>query len=356
MTNKIKNIYAYNALMSARCELDQNYSFLLSTFLHIINEIDFGTQKIDKFSDNVLRAFHASNVFKHIDRVCLVVTHPIEGKLRVVSSCNSDRLKNNVMGLSYSCFVSSQSSLMRTNKTDVRIYSDINEIIKQYQGKPIQRSLNFLSQMGVKSGVTIPLNISGLFSGLLFLNSADVGAFDVLNDEDYAVLCLLKLIGESTLQRYLFALSGLDFQISKSLETLKTGNFFDINICKLMLTKVIEERYAIKNFQVTLERKGSDKEFFLSLKPKIYLLMKALEFGYFVKHQNELQIVFDLQEVDENNGKLEVKIMNYNLKHTQMAFMDTLNLVSNQQVRQEAGNLIFVFDVELAPDGVDYSV
>lgn len=75
----------------------------------------------------------------------------------------------------------------------------------------------FLKEMGVKSGLTIPLSISNLSSGFIFLNSAKIGAFDKLNSEDYSVLCLIKLLSLSCLSK--FTLSSINTD-------LKSGDFF----------------------------------------------------------------------------------------------------------------------------------
>ena len=351
-----KNIFVYNALNTSKCKLDENYSYLHSLLIHLENQQYGEDNQLEDFSKSVLDAFNLSNAFFPIDRVCLALTYSHATKIRVLSVANSSRVSNNLMPLKYSCFVSKKSSLLKTKTSNVRIYSDIDSIIPTYgEGGTAQRSLRLLKEMGIKSGITIPLTISNSFSGFLFLNSVYPKTFDELMPEDYSTLCLLKMIATSCLQKRFLKQINADVDLtSTSHKMTESSNAFSAVEFQGMLENILIQKYEKK---ITVKIESSvNSPFFFSVRPVAYLIIKACELnGHFFK-SNEIDIKADLHKVKESFF-LDIKMKDFILTESKLIELQGLKLFSEQDVFQENGSLILRSEVELIQEmSIDYSI
>jgi hypothetical protein len=252
--------------------------------------------------------------------------------------------------------VSKKSSILKTETSNVRIYSDIDDIISKYKdGDPVQRSLRFLKEMGLKSGLTIPLPISDFVSGFLFLNSVYPGTFDELQPEDYSTLCLLKMVATSVVSKSLVKRSGLDSEFSASFnQVTELANTFSSVELKSMLEKVLSEKYEKT---ISVDIKGHTKiSLFYSLKPMVYLLVKTFELnGFFFKH-NHVEIDIGLKQVGEV-VYLETVIKNLTLSERQLQTLQSLKFFSEHGASQENGNLYLRTEAEVVQNPkFDYSI
>lgn len=351
-----KNIFAYNMLKASTCHLDERYSYLHSLLLHLENEFTFNENLLANFSKSVLDAISLSEAFFSVDRVCLALTHPQGTSIRALSSANSHRISENIMPANYSCFVSKKSSILKTENSNVRIYSDIDEIIKRYpEGAPVQRSLRLLKEMGLKSGITIPLPVSDFASGFLFINSVRAGAFDVMQPEDYSTLCLLKMVATSMLNKTLVKGSGLDGELGASLRGVaEVSNIFSHEELQSVLQKVLSEKYE-KEIAVSV-RSFTKIPLFYSMRPLVYLLLKAFEAnGYFFK-ADRVEIEIGLREV-QDVVFLETKVKNLPLSERQLTSLQNLKLFSEHRVGMEEGHLCLRAQAEVVQNSMfDYSI
>jgi hypothetical protein len=251
----------------------------------------------------------------------------------------------------YSCFVSRESSIFKTGKTNIRIYSNINDIIKAYEGRPIQRSLFKLKNMGVVSGITIPLKISNLISGFLFLNSTKEGAFNNLYPEDFTVLCFLKLISLSALNKTFFGVNGIDSRMGELLNSVnqRTNSFEEKEF--LEVTKRILKARFNKDFTTSLENKVKEK-FFYPLSPFIYIVLKVIE--HIPGDASDLK--FTLDTIDKDSKRfIQFKIHNENIKMKYLMNLTDLGLFSNFDIGVEDGALTMNLELDKVSD-VDYSI
>jgi hypothetical protein len=351
-----KNIFVYNMLQASKCKLDENYSYLHSLLLHLENQYVFSENHLENFSKSVMDAINLSNAFFPLDRVCLTLTYPKGTRIRALSVANSKRVANNLMPPNYSCFVSKKSSILKTENSNVRIYSDIDDIISRYkEGDPVQRSLRLLKEMGLKSGLTIPLPISDFVSGFLFLNSVYPGTFDELQPEDYSTLCLLKMVATSVLNKSLVKRSGLDSELSTSFnEFTEASNTFSPVDLKSMLERVLSHKYE-KTISVDI-KSYTKISLFYSMKPMVYLLVKTFELnGFFFKH-NHVEIDIGLKQVGEV-VYLETVIKNLNLSDRQLESLQNLKFFSEHEASQDNDHLYLRTEAELIKNPkFDYSI
>jgi hypothetical protein len=352
-----KNIFAYNMLKASKCHLDENYSYLHSLLLHLENQFtSTSDQNIENFSQSLMEAINLSKAFFPVDRICLALTYPQGTRIRTLSAANSEKILKNLMPTNYSCFVSKKSSILKTENSNVRIYSDIDEIIQRYkEGDPIQRSLRLLREMGLRSGITIPLPISDFASGFLFINSVYKGTFDELQPEDYSTLCLMKMVATSVLSKSLSFRNNLDSELASSFnKESELSNIFSAAELKNIMEKVLTSKYE-KNISIEINR-STKIPLFYSMKPMIFLLVKAFEStGYFFS-SDKVELEIGLKQIDEIVF-LETVVKNLSLTEKQLKNLQMLKVFSEHNVSQENGYLALRTEAEMVqnPD-YDYSV
>lgn len=351
-----KNIFAYNALKASTCKFDENYSHLHSLLLHLENQYSFSESSLEGFSKAVMDAINLSGAFFPIDRVCLTLTYPQGTRIRAVSVANSSRVGENIMPANYSCFVSKKSSVLKTETSNVRIFSDIDDIIAKYEeGKPVQRSLRLLKEMGLKSGITIPLPLSNAVSGFLFLNSVYQGTFDKLETEDYSTLCLLKMVATSVLQKCVLTKAPIDHtQFIPISEIKETTNSFSVDEFKINLNKVLSHQYE-KNIEVGIKTSSITPVFF-SIKPTLYLLTKAFELSGIFFQTDRLNMEMKLHQ-QEQEAFFELKIPDYKISDRQLQTLQSMKILTEYDVTVENGSLTCRSKAELVQNkNFDYSI
>lgn len=346
-----KNIYAFNILKASRVDFSKNYSFLFSTLLNVESELEFGSVSPAGFAENLMTAINHSEAFPQVDRVCLVVAFPGASRLSVLSSHNSERLSSNSMDPNYFCYVSPDSSIFKTKKTDVRIYSNIENIVRVYDGSPVQRSLALLQKMGVKSGLTVPLSISNLVSGFLFLNSVKEGQFSKLNNEDWSALCLLKLVALSCLNKSLFGAHGIDSTLTETLfEAKHHGNTFSSEEFKALLSFAFTKRFN-KVVRVRVLNSGP-QSFLFPQTNAAYAIVKIFEGLENIPDE----VVIEVQEKALGSTQcLDLRISKVSLNSEQMQALQDLKLFTAQEILQDGGDLILRSPLDLATKD-DYSI
>lgn len=327
-TLKSKNFYAYNAISAARLNFSPNYSYLITKLIQIEQDLALGVQVIDNLSKNILSIINHSDAFPNIDRVCLSLTYPGSSRISVLSSYNNENLANNRMDPGYSCYVSSDSSIFKTKQTHIRIYSDIEEIIKLYDEKPVQRSLGLLQKMGIKSGITLPLGITPMISAFLFMNSASIGAFNYLNKEDYACLSLLKLVTTNVLNRLFLGDYGIDGQIGKYLhEQKQLKNTFDDKTFIELLKNAIQLKFK-RTIDIEFTNKVN-KSFLYAYNPLIYAIIKILSFCE--TPYEKINLKFE-EKIIDSLSYVKVSLEEISLNDHHLQSFNEIKLFTNQDM------------------------
>lgn len=352
MSNQTKNLYGYHILNANKCHLDKDYSYLHTQLGHLANKVDMGQIAFDDFTKNALDAINKSNAFVQCDRICLSLIHPNSKTIKVFSSANSSNLKENKMAKNYSCMVRERSSIMSTLKSDMRIYADINDIIKSYEGKPTQRSLRYLAEMGVRSGVTIPLSEFGLHSGLLFLNSAEVGAFNDLRPEDYTILCLLKIIANNILFRKVHSIASMDQLLVEIMKDLEESNFFQADRFAETLKQVISQRFD-GHFNLSVKFSKDIPEILFNDLPLCYLIARTLEVSL-LKAQVDISINVSYVSGPSSNH-LRFDCDGVDLTPSQSKLIQSMSFLPGQKFEFGNKKVSFINDVDLVVENLDYS-
>jgi hypothetical protein len=114
--------------------------------------------------------------------------------------CEGSRVAN-TMPKGYACFISNASTLLNLEATHQRLFSDSSHILESFKeaGKPSQRSIRRLHTAGLRSGLCLPLLVSGRIAGFLFVNASAAGVFDGLSIEQVQPILLLRRVSESYL-------------------------------------------------------------------------------------------------------------------------------------------------------------
>ncbi len=352
MESKARDVYAFNTLKARRIVFDKEHSYFSSRLLEVESRFQYDSLSLENFSKEIFDVFEGSQIVRRVDRVCLALAYPQSHQLRIVSSFNSDRLGINHMRQGYACFVSPTSSIFQLRQGEIRYYHDIEDVCRRYNQKPIQRSLALLREMGVKSGVTISLGVSEFVSGILFLNSAELGEFDEFGDQDDAVFCLLKLVGSSAIQRFLRTSSSQDRLIAEELsKSGNRGSVFDAKLFCEDLQRVVQRRTQ-KPFIAQVDSSLSE-DFLFPSKTMVYVLLRVLEISGQLNHRNSLTISIRKSSGD---SRVEVVAQGLKLDSRALAGADDLGLLAGYTLKLEDDSLIIEAPFDLVKAGVDYSI
>ncbi|MEI8025837.1 MAG: hypothetical protein WCI18_05780 [Pseudomonadota bacterium] len=116
-----------------------------------------------------------------VHRIAIVRRLGVTNQLRLECSVKDPAVSEELMKKNYTCFVREDSSLFHLTQGVVRIYSDVEIVKKSFYSEksPVQRSLQKIGEMGLISGLCIPLIVYGNIVGFVFLNSKRLNAFDL---------------------------------------------------------------------------------------------------------------------------------------------------------------------------------
>ncbi len=116
-----------------------------------------------------------------IHRIAIVRRLGVTNQLRLECSVKNSVISEELMKKNYTCFVREDSSLFHLNQGVVRIYSDVEIVKKSFYSEksPVQRSLQKIGEMGLISGLCIPLIVYDNIVGFVFVNSKQLNAFDL---------------------------------------------------------------------------------------------------------------------------------------------------------------------------------
>jgi hypothetical protein len=203
--------------------------------------------------------------FQHMDRVCIVGLMPRANQLVVVDSCIHDRLRDqgikNRMPSGYSCFVNPQGSLFQMKPGVLRIFSDSRVVLDSFAkaGKPAQRSIAYVAESGLRSGICLAIGRGETVQGYLFMNSFQPNLFDHVMRDYAPLLSLFSLMGTVALDAAGFhAVDGASASGERDLLSTHSEVFEAATFKRLVETTV--GRMTACNCCVTVHA-GSDSKF-----------------------------------------------------------------------------------------------
>lgn len=192
-------------------------------------------------------------LFNQVDRVCLVGRVAGANQLVVVDASMSDRCPENSLKKGYSCFVNPEGSLFKMKPGTVRMFGDCERVLSSFaaQGKPAQRSIALISDLGLRSGLCLALGRSSEVQGFLFLNSVQEDLFREISINSAPILSLFGLIATITLDTNGFHPLPRNHPLRNDVIP-KSSNIFELNRFRTQLERALELRCR-PGYQPTIE-------------------------------------------------------------------------------------------------------
>jgi hypothetical protein len=305
LVNPTKNIYAFNLLKSSTIALAPDYAYLVSRLIDVENSQSTGQSKTIDFAKQILDSYRSAQIGFDVSRVCLSFAAPFAKKLTILSSCNAEEPGPADLVPGYHCYVAPASSLFSLPYVGIeygriRSYSNIDHVAK-------------LSATGFKSGLSITLALGTWGTGVLFLNSKTIGAFDGFEDADYLSTCILRMVATTALYRSEHVPSYLDEQMVATVSTLAQMP----NVCRPVpfaesLQKSLALRFG-RRFQVKVEPYAGEPFFYPSA-TAILIALKTIEtlqcqshsdltLTFTCKAESQMGIGFDFSKPIHHNSE-----------------------------------------------------
>jgi len=149
----------------------------------------------------LMRIFAGHQYFSEVDRVCIVGLMPHSNQLVVVDSCLHPRMREqsirNRMVRGYSCLVNPGGSLAQMRPGVLRVFADSQSVLESFarEGKPAQRSIAYVGESGLRSGICLAIGRGESVQGYLFMNSRRPDMFRDVKRDFGPLLSLFSLLG-----------------------------------------------------------------------------------------------------------------------------------------------------------------
>ena len=171
----------------------------------------------------------------------------------------SDRCPENSLKKGYSCFVNPEGSLFKMKPGTVRMFNDCERVLSSFaaQGKPAQRSIALISDLGLRSGLCLALGRSSEVQGFLFLNSVQEDLFREISINSAPILSLFGLIATITLDTNGFHPLPKNHPMRNDVIP-KSSNVFELNRFSSQLKQALELRCR-PGHQPTIEIRPADE-------------------------------------------------------------------------------------------------
>ena len=189
-----------NARLDSLDQCFEEESWIVSQLASLAEDLASGTHCSHPAS-RLMHVLKNHKLFNQVDRVCLVGRVAGANQLVVVDASTSDRCPENSLKKGYSCFVNPEGSLFKMRPGTVRMFGDCERVLSSFaaQGKPAQRSIALISDLGLRSGLCLALGRGAEVQGFLFLNSVQEDLFREISVNSAPILSLFGLIATITL-------------------------------------------------------------------------------------------------------------------------------------------------------------
>ncbi len=185
--------------LSARLDsLDRCFeeeSWIVSQLASLAEDLASGMQS-QRPANRLMGVLRSHKFFHQVDRVCLAGRVPNSNQLMVVDSAFGERCESNMLKPGYSCFVNPDGSLFNMRPGTMRIFDDSHRVLDSFaaSGKPAQRSIALISDMGLRSGLCLAIGRETELQGFLFLNSCQPELFRDITIRFAPLISLLGLV------------------------------------------------------------------------------------------------------------------------------------------------------------------
>ncbi len=252
--------------LSARLDsLDRCFeeeTWIVSQLASLAEELACGMQS-QRPANRLMGVLRSHKFFHQVDRVCLAGRVPNSNQLMVVDSAFSDRCETNMLKPGYSCFVNPDGSLFNMRPGTLRIFDDSQRVLDSFanSGKPAQRSIALIGDMGLRSGLCLAIGRESELQGFLFLNSCQPELFRDITIRFAPLISLLGLVAT-------IALDSNGFHKSANRQTLmdndlpKFSTLFDAGEFQGFLFRALQRRLgANQHFIVSAEMQSEIDDF-----------------------------------------------------------------------------------------------
>ncbi len=170
-------------------------SWIVNQLASLAEDLACGMQS-QRPAHRLMTVLRSHKFFHQVDRVCLAGRVPNSNQLMVVDSASSDRCEVNVLKPGYSCFVNPEGSLFNMRPGTMRIFDDSQRVLDSFaaSGKPAQRSIALINDMGLRSGLCLAIGRESDLQGFLFLNSCQPELFRDITIRFAPLISLLGLV------------------------------------------------------------------------------------------------------------------------------------------------------------------
>lgn len=173
-----------------------------------------GRQSDQRPAKKLLSILNGHRFFQDVDRASIVGLIPGSNQLVVVDSAIHSRMRDlgipNHMPPGYSCFINPTGSLTTLKPGLLRIFDDSSQVLNSFarEGKPAQRSIAYIAEAGLKSGICLAIGRGETVQGYMFLNSLKPSLFNHVMRDYAPLLSLFALIGTISLDAAGFHLAA----------------------------------------------------------------------------------------------------------------------------------------------------
>lgn len=206
-------------------------SWIVSQLASLAEDLANGMQS-QRPANRLMGVLRSHKFFHQVDRVCLAGRVPNSNQLMVVDSAFSDRCESNMLKPGYSCFVNPEGSLFNMRPGTMRIFDDSHRVLDSFaaSGKPAQRSIALIGDMGLRSGLCLAIGRETELQGFLFLNSCQPELFRDITIRFAPLISLLGLVATIALDSNGFhkasgRSSVMDDDLPKSSMLFDAGEF-----------------------------------------------------------------------------------------------------------------------------------
>ncbi len=257
-------------------------SWIVSQLAALAEDLASGVQSQHP-AQRVMKVLRSHRYFHQVDRVCLAGRVHNTNQLMVVDSSTSDRFESNLLKPGYSCFVNPEGSLFSMKPGTMRIFADSERVLESFatSGKPAQRSIALINDMGLRSGLCLAIGRDKALQGFLFLNSCQTDLFRDITLRYAPLISLLGLVGTIALDSNSF---GRNAGLFDALDS-------DLRKCRCCSTKASFEVTSIAPCKSASAREMSSPFQQIPMLKDDFLYLPALTCGTLAEVAMRLHLV-----------------------------------------------------------------
>jgi hypothetical protein len=342
-------LYFQNFLKSNSINFNQNYSSMINK-LFSLTRLKRKDQVSNTYAEELSKVLQIDQFYKNISRVCITRFFYPQNELYVLSQWTNILNDKNLMKEGYRCYVDPEGSLFKLNYLNLRIYDSTETIIANYnsQNRPPQRSIRLIHEMGLRSGLCIPLKgcKSEKIIGFLFLNSFEENYFSKLTDEDFGFISVVQFWCEYVLMMETIKEHFYSGEIQDRIGRFQS-EFFNLENIKNYISSYFSD-YQAKKLNLTIESEININFLYIP-NQVVYLLVLVILF------LENFQETFSIS-ISEFNGWIDFKIF-HKLEEN---FVETNSQVElfTRMMMEEANLLKFEFHflMDLVEIKIPYSI